>query len=66
MDATIISGRLTRIEGNQITIEQPGYEPKEYTFEGDDINNQDWVLKVLGQTVECKIIDNVVRQIEVY
>ena len=66
MKATIIRGRLLSIEGDKIMIERPGYgEPEEYTFEGDDINDQDWVLKVLGETVELKVIDNVVRQIMV-
>ncbi len=67
MHATIIRGRLLSIEGDKIMIERPGYgEPEEYTFEGDDINNEDWVLQVLGQTVECKLIDNVVRDVVVY
>ena len=66
MDATIIRGRLTSIKGDKIMIERPGYgEPEEYTFEGDDIDNEDWVLQVLGETVECTLIDNVARQVVV-
>ncbi len=67
MKAEIIVGVLYAIDGKELSI-NPGeqYEPLIATCECTEVKDEDWVLNTLGKRVRCKVIDGIIRQIEVW
>ena len=66
LKAEIIVGMLYQIDGNRLVVARDG----DYDFvapcDGPAVEDPDWVLGILGKWVRCKVIDDVIREVEVY
>lgn len=65
MKAELYTGRLIRVEDDKLVFpaKQLGGDEESFPHEGLNID-ESWVNTFLGGWVECKIIDGVVKSVE--
>lgn len=64
MKANIVEGMLARVDGNQLTISREGYQDFVASSQDVAVNDEAWVLEMLGRWVKCKVVDGVIREVE--
>lgn len=62
MDAAMVSGKLTQVKDNQVTLEDDN-SIKTYQTELDLFQDEKWVMETLGRWLECKVINGQIVQV---
>lgn len=67
MQARIIKGTIDYINDHEIGIDQgEQYEFARVRYDGPEIEDEEWVLAALGKHMTAKVIDDVIKEIEVH